>query len=100
MPRSLQDILAGADALADEFEALDPDTVEWSDAAPLRRVREAQAARVSAEREVADAVVAARAAGFSWAVIGGFLGTSGEAARQRYAALGAPRRKTPKSAAS
>jgi hypothetical protein len=37
------------------------------------------------ERELAEAVRQARKAGASWAKIGRELGTSGEAARQRYA---------------
>lgn len=39
-----------------------------------------------AERSIAAAVTDARAHGFSWATIGTMLGTSGEAARQRYGA--------------
>lgn len=84
MPRSLQEILDTADALADQFEQLDPESLEWKDATPLPRIRAAVVARAGAERELADAVAEARTAGISWSAIAGYLGTSGEAARQRY----------------
>ncbi len=38
-----------------------------------------------AEQHVIDAIRAARTSGMSWSAIGAFVGTSGEAARQRYA---------------
>jgi len=41
--------------------------------------------RSAAERHIVEAVRAARAAGLSSSAIGVFVGTSGEAARQRYA---------------
>ena len=41
--------------------------------------------RSAAEQHVIDAIRAARTAGMSWSAIGAFVGTSGEAARQRYA---------------
>jgi len=47
-------------------------------------VRRAAYARAQAEAELADTVSAARAQGHSWAAVGAMLGTSGEAARQRY----------------
>jgi hypothetical protein len=50
----------------------------------LRGVRLAFQARANAERGLADAVTVARADGHSWAAIGAMVGTSGEAARQRY----------------
>ena len=40
--------------------------------------------RASAERELGEAVAAARVADLSWRQIGEIVGTSGEAARQRY----------------
>ncbi len=84
MPRSLQEILAHADELGRRFEDHEPDDVRT--AAPLRDVRDAVTARGDAERRVAQAVAAARDAGVSWAAIASMLGTSGEAARKRYAA--------------
>lgn len=84
MPRTVKEILESADALAARFETPDPDREEVTDAAALRAVREAFRKRADAERELAEAVVAARADGHSWAAIGAMVGTSGEAARQRY----------------
>ena len=37
-----------------------------------------------AERAIVDAIIAARAKGAPWEEIGTILGTTGEAARQRY----------------
>jgi hypothetical protein len=84
MPRSLQEILDNADQLARRFEQFEPEADQVRDAAPLRRIHVAVAARSDAERELASAVAEARESGLSWAVIGAYLGTSGEAARQRY----------------
>jgi hypothetical protein len=50
----------------------------------MRVVREAFLARAEAERNLGDAVVRARHEGHSWAAVGAMVGTSGEAARQRY----------------
>jgi hypothetical protein len=84
MPRTLKEIIDQADDLATRFERHDPDPSEVKDAAVLRAVRTAFRARAEAEARVADAVSLARAEGHSWAAIGAMLGTSGEAARQRY----------------
>jgi hypothetical protein len=82
MPRSIDEILEQADELAARFEAHEPGEVV--DAAALRAVRAAFLERAEAERHLADAVSVARAQGHSWAAIGAMVGTSGEAARQRY----------------
>jgi hypothetical protein len=84
MPRTAKEILAQADDLAARFEAHDPDPADVKDAASLRAVRLAFQTRADAERHLADAVSVARAEGHSWAAIGSMVGTSGEAARQRY----------------
>jgi hypothetical protein len=84
MPRTVKEILDQADELAARFEAHEPDPADVSDAAALRAVRKAFQARAETERRVADAVSVARAEGHSWAAIGAMVGTSGEAARQRY----------------
>jgi FAD/FMN-containing dehydrogenase len=85
MPRSLQEILEHADELGRRFEEHEPSDVR--DAAPLHAIREAVTERAATERRVAEAVAAAREAGVSWSAIGSMLGTSGEAARKRYAGL-------------
>lgn len=83
MPRSLQEILEHADELGRRFEDHEPSDVR--DAAPLHAIREAVTERAASERRVAEAVASAREAGVSWSAIGSMLGTSGEAARKRYA---------------
>lgn len=82
MPRTAQEILDHADALAARFEQSTPG--EMRDATTLRAVRQAFIARAEVERELLHAVVQARHDGHSWASIGAMVGTSGEAARQRY----------------
>lgn len=82
MPRSIEEILDQADELAARFEKWEPG--ETQDATELRAVRDAFLRRAESERHLAEAVGAARAAGHSWAAIGTMVGTSGEAARQRY----------------
>lgn len=83
MPRSLQEILEHADELGRRFEDHEPSDVR--DAAPLHAIREAVTERAASERRIAEAVSSAREAGVSWSAIGSMLGTSGEAARKRYA---------------
>lgn len=85
MPRSTADILAHADALAARFEAHSPDPDNIRDAGALRHLAHAVVEAANAERAVGDAVAAARADGHPWSAIAAQLGTSGEAARQRFA---------------
>lgn len=85
MPRTVEEILAHADELAARFENYDPDPAHELDPAAVAALRAAVAERSHAEQHLLDAVRQARKAGLSWAVIGNFVGTSGEAARQRYA---------------
>jgi hypothetical protein len=85
--RSVQDILDNAEALAKRFEQTDPDTLHWTPTEPLARVAEAVQTRAAAERELLDAIAAARQTGATWAVLGQTLGTSGEAVRQKYGRL-------------
>jgi hypothetical protein len=84
MPRTVAEILDQADELAARFEGHEPDATDVHDATALRDVRQAFQARAEAERRLADAVSVARAEGHSWAAVGAMVGTSGEAARQRY----------------
>ncbi len=84
MPRTIAEILTQADELAAHFETHDPDPSDVSDASALRAVRHAFQTRANSERFLSDAVSVARAEGHSWAAIGAMVGTSGEAARQRY----------------
>lgn len=84
MSRTVKRILESADEFAARFEAHEPDAGEIKDAGALRAVREAFRRWADAEGELAEAVTAARAERHSWAAIGAMVGTSGEAARQRY----------------
>lgn len=84
MPRTVREILDRADELAERFEAHAPDQGAIKEAAPLRAVRVAFLRRAEAERVLTEAIAAARKAGHSWASIGTMVGTTGEAARQRY----------------
>lgn len=84
MPRTIDEIINQAEVLAARFEDHEPDADDVRDASALRELRHAFLARADAEQFVADAVRRARADGHSWASIGAMLGTSGEAARQRY----------------
>jgi hypothetical protein len=84
MPRSLEQILAQADELADRFERHELEGSDLRDAGALKVVRAAALQRARADGDVAGAVARARVDGHSWQAIGAMLGTSGEAARQRY----------------
>ena len=85
MPRTVDEILAHADELAERFERYEPNEADELDVVATSALRTAVMERSSAERHVVEAVRAARHAGLSWAAIGHLVGTSGEAARQRYA---------------
>ena len=80
MPRTVEEILTHADELVARFEDYEPRPGDELDIEAVNRLRAAVA-----ERHLRDAVKTARGAGMSWASIGSFVGTSGEAARQRYA---------------
>jgi hypothetical protein len=84
MPRTIDEIIHQAEELAARFESHESDPDDIRDAAALRDLRHAFLARAEAEQRVTDAVRRARADGHSWASIGAMVGTSGEAARQRY----------------
>lgn len=84
MPRTIDEIINQAEELATRFEDHEPDAEDIKDARALRELRHAFVARADAEQRVTDAVRRARADGHSWASIGAMVGTSGEAARQRY----------------
>lgn len=86
MPRSIQEILDHADELADRFEDYEPaDGDERSVEEYL--LERATLDRARSERQVVEAVTAARGKGLSWERIGGVLGTSAQAAQQRYGAI-------------
>lgn len=83
MPRSIQEILDHADELAARFEDYEP--TEGDERSVEEYVLErATLDRARSERQVVEAVTAARSKGMSWARIGAVLGTSAQAAQQRY----------------
>ena len=83
MPRSIQDILDHADELAARLENYDPET---GDERPVEEylLERAALARARSERQIVDAVTTARSKNVSWQRIGELLGTSAQAAQQRY----------------
>jgi hypothetical protein len=85
--RSIEEIKARADELADAFENYDPKPGDQdAPVPPVLAVKLAAWRRDTAERELAEAVRAAREQRVSWREVGEAIGTSGEAARQRYSA--------------
>lgn len=83
MPRSIQDTLDHADELTKRFEDFDPD---HADEIPVEEylLQRAVVARARSEQQLLDTVITARGAGLSWQRIGAILGTSAQAAQQRY----------------
>lgn len=87
MRPSLTDLIAHADQLADAFESHDPAPEDFdAPLPPLMAVKLAAYRRAAAEKELAQAIHAARQAHLSWRELGEAIGTTGEAARQRYRA--------------
>ena len=84
MPRTVDEILQHADDLAARFKDYEPDPAHELDPGAIALLRAAIQERSDAERHVLEATRAARVAGMPWSTIGLFVGTSGEAARQRY----------------
>lgn len=84
MPRSIQGILDHADELAARFENHEP---EPDDERPVEEylLQRAALARARSERQIVDAITAARANNIPWSRIGELLGTAAQAAQQRYA---------------
>ncbi len=66
------------------LDSLDPVTTPARDAVHFRRIIAATEQLDAAERELRDAVAAARQAGDPWSAIGAALGVSKQAAAQRF----------------
>ena len=83
MPRTLQEIIDHAEELADLFESDAP--LSW-EAQPVAEylLERAVLQRASTETDVRDAVIRARQDEMTWKRIGEILGTSAQAAQQRY----------------
>lgn len=84
MPRSYDEIVRLSESMAESLEADETEPAITPEEAALRA---AALRRALAEGEVGQAVAAARAANVPWERIGDAVGTSGEAARQRYRAV-------------
>lgn len=86
--RSIDEITARASKFADAFETYDPKPGDQdAPVPPVMAVKLAAWRRDAAEKELADTVRAARSQHLSWREVGEAIGTSGEAARQRYGAI-------------
>jgi hypothetical protein len=70
--------------LADRLEGRDRVRDRWREGASLQRLDELVGRRAAIDEEIADAVATARAEGHSWNSIGLMLGTSKQAAQQRF----------------
>lgn len=86
MSKTVDEILEHADELAARFENYEPSAGDELDVSAVGALREAIQERSDAEQHLIDAIREARRSGMSWSAIGTYVGTSGEAARQRYAA--------------
>lgn len=86
MTRSIQEIIDHGDELAQRFEDYDP---KPDDERPVEEylLQRAIIARARSERQVVEAVAAARTKGLSWQRIGEIVGTSAQGAQQRYGAI-------------
>lgn len=84
MPRTREELEQAAAAAEAWLDALDPAETPAEDPRDLRRIGLALADVANAERELHDAVAAARDNGRSWGEIALVLGVSRQAARQRY----------------
>lgn len=86
MPRPIQEVLDHAEELAARFEAYEPGP---DDERPAKEylIERAALARARGEHQIIEAVTAARAKGVPWQRIGELLGTSAQAAQQRYGAV-------------
>lgn len=76
---------AKTERTVDEWlDSIEPDPAAARDASHIRRIIAAAEACATAEAELRAAVAAARAAGDTWDAIGVALGTSRQAAYQRF----------------
>ena len=76
-----------ADAIVAAFDDHDDDEYSVTDAATLRELRAAAAARREADARIEAAALAAHRAGLSWGAIGAQLGMTRQGARQRFERL-------------
>ena len=84
MPKSSQHLIDDLDAMVARFENYEPQREDRRDPQLYRNLEAAVRARSEAEEAIVKAVAAMRADGDTWATIGWILGTTGQAAQQRY----------------
>jgi len=84
MPRTDHDAPEQAAELASHFETAEPNPVRADAQAALADLQRAVVERNRAETRIRAAVLEARRSGASWALIAAALGTSRQAAHQRY----------------
>jgi Tfp pilus assembly protein PilF len=89
MPHTHIEPTAAEQAEATErwLDSLDPTQLDVRDASHLRAIIAAAGALATAEENLRKAVAGARTAGDSWTVIGTALGTSKQAAHERFRAF-------------
>ena len=87
MPKSIQEVINNLDRYMEMIDRFEPSPENEVDAETFRLLREAALERIEVEKRIAVLVSQARDNNFSWNFIGTILGTSGEAARQRYGTL-------------
>jgi len=83
MPRSLHDILEHAQHLADRFERIEDSELREVPVEEYVLTR-AVINLARSEEALIDAITRARLAGLTWQRIGDSIGTSAQAAQQRY----------------
>ncbi len=86
MPRTRAQLQQAAEDAQRWLDSLDPSAVASpdADASHLRRLGAAVRAASTSQMELADAVAAARNHGHTWTQIATMLGTSRQAAQERY----------------
>lgn len=79
-----EELAAAAERFEKWADTIDPKDIRWKDGAPIRAITEATDATPVNEARQREAVQHARAEGFSWGMIAVALGTSAQAARERF----------------
>jgi hypothetical protein len=87
MPRSLSELIEHADFYTKQFEDYPTSSEDAIDSDIFKALWSAGQQKSALENSIAELVIKARSEDMSWKLIGQILGTSGEAARQRYGSL-------------
>ena len=87
MPRSLSDLIHQADFYAKQFEDYPTGSENAIDSDTFNALWAAGQQKSALENSIAVLGVKARSEDMSWKLIGQILGTTGEAARQRYGSI-------------